>query len=410
MKIGIVTYSLSAGGGVSTFVLSLGRYLSSLGHEVVVITEQSQGAWYPEIARSGLKGDYRNVGIREWLPFGKLIYAHKMGMLLREGRYDAILLNHCLFSQLSAHLYNRSTVVVSVIHNNNRGVYMVGGRNVGNIDAVACVSAATQQGARRYIDPQKLHCIPNGIELPETTTDSSASNQFPPLKIIFVGRLNHEQKGIFFIPEILKQCREKAAFPIEMTIIGDGPEKNQLIERLKEKEVEDLVTFKGIIPREAVYKQYMTHHIFLMPSFYEGLPLTLIESMSCGCVPIASHLEKITDYCVEAGVDGFLPPVGATDSFADAIITLGNNSDLRQTMSRLCREKAARNFSIQRMGNDYLTLINELQEKRAKKIYIPEGYKLRNIHWKDFFPESMIIGVKRSIERFKRSSDKKNNL
>lgn len=402
MKIGIVTYSLSAGGGVGTFVLSLGEYFSSLGHSVTIITEQSQGAWYPEIVKLGLKSDYMNIGGTEWLPFGKFIYSHKIGKLLQRGQYDVIILNHCLFAQLSAHRFNRKNIVISVVHSNNYGVYLVASRNIDNIDGVACVSMAVYKGAQQYIDSQKLYYIPNGIELPGIDVNTLSRNNSQTIKILFVGRLIHEQKGICFIPEILALCRKKAAFPFELTIVGDGPEKNMLIRLLKEKKVDDLVTFKGTIPREEVYKLYLSHRILLMPSLLEGLPLTLIESMSCGCVPVASYLENITNSCVKDGVYGFLPRVGETQAFADAIIKLGNDRDNLIKMSKLCAEKAATDFSVERMGNDYLNLVHQLQEKRLSGEYLPIGFKLSNFHWKDFFPDKLIIAIKRLMTKIKK--------
>jgi glycosyltransferase involved in cell wall biosynthesis len=394
MKIGIVTYSLNAGGGVSTFVLSLGKYLSSQGHDVTIVTEQSQGEWFPQIARSGLKSRHRNIGGIEWLPFGKFIYSRIVGKLLDREQFDAIILNHARFAQLAAHKFNKRSVVLSVIHNDNRGVYLTDSRNSRNVDGIACVSAATYNGAHRYIDGRKLHCIPNGIELPGNDIDTLSRNGSQTIKIIFVGRLNHEQKGICFIPQILALCRQKATFPFHLTIVGNGAGKNTLEKLLKENRVDNLVTFTGTIPREEVYRLYASHHIFLMPSFYEGLPLTLIESMSCGCVPVASRLDNITDKCVDDAVSGYLPRVGDVQAFAEAILKLaGNRGDLAK-MSELCAQKAAAGFSVQRMGNDYLRLIHTLQEKRRSGEYRPDGFKLRNFHWKDFFPDKLIMEVK----------------
>lgn len=402
MKVAIVTYSLSAGGGVSTFVLSLGKYFASLGHDVTIITEQSQGTWYPEIVQAGLKSDYSNIGDTEWIPFGKIIYSQKIGKLLSRGQFDVVILNHSLFSQLSAHRFNKKSIIISVIHNDNYGVYLVGSRNTTNIDGVSCVSIATYKGAHQFIDSQKLYCIPNGVELPATVMSTLSRDNFQTIKIIFVGRLNHEQKGIYFIPEILKLCREKAEFPFELTIVGDGPDKKTLIRLLKEKGVDDLVTFHGTIPREEVYRLYLSHHIFLMPSFFEGLPLTLIESMSCRCVPVASYLEDITTSCVEDGVNGFLPHVGEVQAFSDAIIKLGSNHENLTRMSNLSAEKAKTDFSVERMGNDYLRLIYTLEEKRSSGEYSPSGFKLSNFHWKDFFPDKLIMTIKRLITRVKK--------
>lgn len=394
MKIGIITYSFNIG-GVSTFILSLGKYFIEKGHTVEVITEEDRGPWFDEIRKNGIPSDYISCGLYAWLPFGIFIHSYRVGNLIKRKKFDVVILNHCLYAQLSAHLYNSNAVVIPVVHNNNFGVYQTATRNITNISAISCVSLATFNGIKKYTNFEQIVCIPNGIQLPQVEPCFPKSPN-GDLNIIFVGHLMNEQKGIFFIPHILKLCKESSnAFNIHLTIVGEGKDKEELVRLLKEEDVLDLVTFEGNIPREKVYELYLKHNIFLMPSFYEGLPMTLIESMACGCVPIVSFLKDITDYCINDNVEGYLCPIGDENLFAEKIINLGLNPSLIDRMGKSSYTKAKNIFSIQRMGNDYLNLIKDLSDSDFKL----KGFSLSLFSWKDIFPRKGVLLFKKYLRK-----------
>ena len=388
MKIGIITYSLNSG-GVSTFIFSLGKYFVDQGHSVEIITEEQKGVWFDNVQKYGLKSSFSNYGIYPWLPFGSILYANKVGRFINNKMFDVVILNYCLYAQIAAGIYNDASVI-SVVHNVNKGVFQVAARNIDNIDKIVCVSQAVYNGMASYIKTEKLCVIPNGIDLP------IIQPIFPKplnglLNIIFVGHLDHKQKGVLFIPEILVRIKSKG-IKVHLSIVGDGKDKKLLKKQFKEFDIEEFATFYGVIPKEKVYDLYISSHIFLMPSFYEGLPLTLIESMSCGCVPVVSLLDNITDFCIDDKIDGFLCKVSDVESFADNIIKLAMDTDLLNKMGKNSELKARRQFSIQRMGSEYTSLMNSIKKNELKRSKF-------SISWRDFFPQKIFL-LKTSIKTF----------
>jgi len=396
MKIGIITYTFNIG-GVSTFILSLGKYFKEQGHSIEIITEEDKGIWFDEINKEGFAADSISSKYFSWLPFGLPIHSYRVGKLIKNKKFDVVLLNNCLYAQLAAHLYNKNSVVISIVHNNNKGIFQVAARNTSNISAIACVSFAAFNGIKKITDFNNVYCIPNGIPLPQRKPCFPKVKDNNTLSIISVGHLANEQKGIFFFPYILKKCKEKNYSNIHLTIVGNGNDKNELVRLLKENNVYEMVTFRGHLPRLEVYDLYLSHHIFLMTSLYEGLPLTLLEAMACGCVPVVSYLKDITDFCIEDHKDGFLCQIGDTDAFADRITYLASNPSMIDEMGSRCAQKIVSSFSIQKMGEEYLNLIHQLKD--AKICY--SGFRMHNFSWKDIFPRKLILSVKKIINKIK---------
>jgi glycosyltransferase involved in cell wall biosynthesis len=98
----------------------------------------------------------------------------------------------------------------------------------------------------------------------------------------FVGRLE-KQKNVGRLIEIFKKIRNENSI---LLIIGDGSEKNELLD--KSKEFKDRILFLG--KRDDVEKLMSVMDVFVLPSLYEGLPLVLIEAQAAGlsCVRSSS--------------------------------------------------------------------------------------------------------------------------
>jgi glycosyl transferase family 1 len=130
----------------------------------------------------------------------------------------------------------------------------------------------------------------------------------------------------------------------------------------------------------------------VMPSFYEGLPIALLESMACGCVPVVSRLPGITDYAVQDGESGVLVKVGDSAGFADAIARLYRDPTAWSRMSDASHIRAQSCFSVQAMGTSYLRLIEEALKGQYP---LPRSRKLQRafdpsvFSWRDFVPDSL---------------------
>lgn len=151
---------------------------------------------------------------------------------------------------------------------------------------------------------------------------------------------------------------------VQLTVIGDGPDRTQLMQACAASGVAELVTVMGFQPGDVVTAQMRTHHLLLLPSNYEGLPIVVLEAQANGCVPIASRLPGITDAQITNGVTGMLVEPTDVAGFATTI-RMFQNADHWRSCSQSAIAHARRYCSIQHMGEQYLTLFDTLMRGAA---------------------------------------------
>lgn len=215
--------------------------------------------------------------------------------------------------------------------------------------AAACRDFLVQHES---IPVEKISLVPNAIDLcrfsPETTSlgESRVALGLPPdIPVIAgVGRLNPQKNFSLFL-EIAAAVSSKSP-EARFLLAGEGPEESLLREQAKALGLADKVIFAGYIPDTRVV--YAAADILLMPSRFEGLPMTLLEAMAMGLPVVASNLdgiaEVITDSC-----EGFLAPPGEAPVFAERILRLLADAQLAANISRNARAKIEKNHSVEKM-------------------------------------------------------------
>jgi glycosyltransferase involved in cell wall biosynthesis len=160
--------------------------------------------------------------------------------------------------------------------------------------------------------------------------------------LLYVGRLV-KMKGLQILLESFKEANREVEM-LKLLIVGDGPLRDELVEKTREYELVDRVLFLGPIPPNKLPSIYAASDIAVLPSAYEGLSRMLLEAMACGKAVIASDIpanrELITD-----GQDGFLVAPLAPSSFKGAIVKLALNEGLRESLGKKAREKVSSGYS-----------------------------------------------------------------
>lgn len=133
--------------------------------------------------------------------------------------------------------------------------------------------------------------------------------------VTFVGRLS-TPKGIPFLLKAAAQL-EREAQPFRILLVGasgsgeDGRKMDELVAAFH-----PLVIHLGAQPQEAVAKLLQVSNVFVLPSLFEGLPLTMLEALACGCPAIVSALPTIDSWIPgqwrEAGYVELVPPLATT--------------------------------------------------------------------------------------------------
>ena len=105
---------------------------------------------------------------------------------------------------------------------------------------------------RRHVAKDRLVLIPHGTDL--TAFSAAAAQRVPPgetLRLGFVGRLEQESKGIFSIRPILDHLKA-AGIKVDLTIVGDGPDRRKLEEQLAPHREQGRVRLVGDQPHERI--------------------------------------------------------------------------------------------------------------------------------------------------------------
>jgi len=300
--------------------------------------------------------------------------------------------------------------------------------NPANCDRIVAVSPQVQAAALQMgASERRVVLIPNGVELPKTATVRSCSDGGNnPLEVIFIGALNHRQKGVKHLPGILKATAASHA-RIHMTIVGGGEEADWLREECRALGLGPHVTQHGPMPHEAALALLKECDVLIMPSYFEGLPIVLLEAMAHGVVPIASRLRGCTDFVVDSGVNGLLVEPGDEGGFAKAILMLAEDRSQLARFSKEARARAANRFSSDQMVSLYIGEIERCMEERRVSAnrtgeldfallgdlpYLPRGF-VRPVRkglkmlgmWKKEPQRPLLVEVESSQEKGRASCD-----
>ena len=186
----------------------------------------------------------------------------------------------------------------------------------------------------------RMHIIHCGIDpsLFEPVTHEGIGH-----RLLFVGRLA-AVKGLPILLESLAKL--VSTYPeLELTVVGDGPDRTALEERTATLGLTSQVKFVGYQSQAEVRQHLQQTDVFVMASFAEGVPVVLMEALAAGVPVVATQIAGVGEL-VENGVSGYLVPPGDAESLADQIRSLVANPELRSRMGSAGRAKVFQDFNI----------------------------------------------------------------
>lgn len=205
---------------------------------------------------------------------------------------------------------------------------------------------------------EQVRLIPHGINLERFTQMARPPRSSQELRLIYLGRLNDTDKGVLWIPAMLKDLAAKG-IPFSCQLAGSGPDLDNLKKEVRKYGLAGKMVLHGQALPDEVPDLLSQADIFLMPSRFEGVGVALLEAMAAGCVPIATRLQGITDMIIEDGLSGFLCPLGYPRAFAAKLAWLHHNRNLLEEMSAAARRRVAERFCLERMALEYDRLFTE---------------------------------------------------
>lgn len=152
--------------------------------------------------------------------------------------------------------------------------------------------------------------IPNGVDAKKFDAVQLKKPEKPAL--IFVGRL-HPQKNLKNLIKAILIAKKQIP-EIKLRIVGDGQDKESLLKLTKDLSLKNNIEFLGQVNDTDLIRLYKSSSIFILPSFYEGLPLSLLEAWAAKIPAIVTKTGQC-QFLVKEGKNGFLikNPQEATD-------------------------------------------------------------------------------------------------
>jgi glycosyltransferase involved in cell wall biosynthesis len=360
VKIAILTYQLEMG-GAEIVLLNIAKYLSSKGNKVVIYETLKEGNWKHYFVSNNI-----NVVTLKINKFkSKSSHAQKVYENIKS--FDVIFLNDAPYGQAVLSKLRPEVIAFPILHMSmNSMIYNATG-NAGNWNKIIIVSNHLENEIikiKKKILPEDIICIPNGIELPFSGNYVKRFDLAKGIRFVFLGRIEHQQKGVLLIPVIISKLAQKVKI-LEVNIYGIGPSLEDLMKLIQEHNLQDIIKCHGSLPHEKVFEILNQNDFLLMPSFFEGHPITLLEAMSAGVIPIVSRLEGRTDTVISNAVNGFLCRPGDPDSFADTIAQAIEKSKLEE-VSINARNSVIKDYSYDSMGQSYHALIESEKNKNMR--------------------------------------------
>jgi glycosyltransferase involved in cell wall biosynthesis len=383
-------------GGVEVFLLRLCPHLRERGFEVEVLTTDEPGEWF-ERASERLPVTHI-AGARR---FPHCWHPLRVGRRLAQGDYDVIFLNGDPFSQQSLAMLPDSVVAAPIVHSDRYTSYRLAFANSDAWNVLVAVSPKIVNVALERFPRRRVVEILHGVALPEAAAWARRRAMTgDELRVIFVGRLVQSIKNVMLLPEVIRQCRA-AGTNATLTVVGDGPDRTALEACVCDMGLVRYVDFLGEVPPEDVYPLLLDHHALLLPSFYEGLPLALMEAQACGCVPIASALPGVTTPAVRHRRTGWLVQPAHTEGFAGFLHRLALRPETWAAMSEAAHAYVAAKHSVERMADGYVRLIEEARAGeypllRSRRGRLPADPAL---YWRELIPGWARTAARRVLRR-----------
>jgi phosphatidyl-myo-inositol dimannoside synthase len=206
------------------------------------------------------------------------------------------------------------------------------------------------------VDP-RVDCllIPNGVDINRFKPIHAAPDD-GPLKLLCVGRLI-ERKGQHHLIHAVKRLTDEG-IDVRLDLVGTGdaqPTNEAQVARLG---LTERVRFLGYVPREEIARHYAAAHLFVLPSYNEGMSVALLEAMASGLAVLVTRTGG-TPELVEPEVNGLVCDWADIDRLVAHLRRLAGDRALTRRMAEASRRRASE-FSWELAAQRYGEILSQL--------------------------------------------------
>jgi glycosyltransferase involved in cell wall biosynthesis len=245
---------------------------------------------------------------------------------------------------------------------NHKSIYTLWAKRIVSYSDALVVLSKEWLDIQGKVKNKQIFYLPNAINLsPYININRIEKELHESIEFIYLGHIGQE-KGIFDLVDSSQLIKNLGIDNFKVKIYGEAISIGE-VERIQ-MIVDSLDLGENILINHAIfgYDKLIAFHeadIFVLPSYHEGMPISIIEAMGAGFPVLASNVGGIPDL-VDNGRTGLLVPPGNIEKLANALIRLISEPDLRREMGLAGRLKALMNNDIEKYAFDLFAVYNKV--------------------------------------------------
>ena len=290
-------------------------------------------------------------GLSQSIKTGYVKYI-KTAFYLRKLKSDVIITTRDVHNFLVSYFAPKSAKKIGwehSHHNDNKRYIKKLVNSCKHMDNLVLVSNDLAEFYKKYLG-NKVIFIPNCID-----SEHKDVSKLTEKSLIAIGRLSKE-KGFDDLLKLYKKIANK--YPDwKLNIIGDGMQKNYLLDLAKELKLGEKVVFHGFQNKEYINSMLKESSIYLMTSHTECFPIVLLEAMSYGIPCLSYTSAQGANEIIKDDVTGYLIDNRDENIMIEKIESLINDEKLRKKLGKSAREES-KNYSGEVILDKWTKLIN----------------------------------------------------
>lgn len=217
------------------------------------------------------------------------------------------------------------------------------------------LSKKEKDAIKREYGTTNVEVLPNCVDLSDAKDFERDNYNDETLHILYLGRIE-PNKGVDYMLSAAEKLKKRGV-KFVLHIAGKDQCQDYYIPRFKESLKKNFI-YEGIVTGTAKTELLKKCQVFLLPSFYEGLPMSLLEAMSFGEVPVVTNVGSIGEV-VNDGENGLYVKVKDCDAIVEAITRLSEDIESLQDFSAKAKLTILKYFSPE----EYVYKLNSIYDK-----------------------------------------------
>jgi glycosyltransferase involved in cell wall biosynthesis len=226
------------------------------------------------------------------------------------------------------------------------------------VHRVVAVCRQGELALRAAVPPERVRLVDNGVRLAGAARREAAHG---PPRVLYVGLLT-ARKGLLDLLAASRMLRERGVGH-ELRLVGGTPDEGPAAEAEVRAAVAGQAELLGTRPPEEMPAAYAEADVFCLPSWWEAMPLSVLEAMAGGLPVVATDVGDVARAVLD-GETGFVVPPHAPEQLAAALEKLLVDAEQRRRMGTAGRAHVERHFSADATARSVSALYEELQRVR----------------------------------------------